>query len=234
MRRVLWCGGSHLGTAKNSAISAIHSGLLREFTADFYITAAPANRTWSWQGGRYQVDGTTVYGNRAMRMERRHLDRYEVIIFVGQWIQPWCIFRDAMPLSDAVLQRCLHQQPLHPSIIRGGKSLNWYNEPLELFPVLAPGKVLLIRDPEACIDSYQAVPVNLKQAYASHLELFCRRKKIMLCPQFTQALDRRLTTDRRYLRDPRGRDPVHMSDHYWQLLFDRLLSPMLRDKLQIA
>ncbi|EDY39767.1 hypothetical protein CPCC7001_2648 [Cyanobium sp. PCC 7001] len=233
MSRILWCGGSHLANAKCSAIEELHAGLLKAYVPDYYITAAPANRNWSAAGGRYRVEGTTVTGNRTMSMARRNLQEYAAIIFVGQWIQPWFAFRDGLPLSEAVLRLSLESLPLHPMITRRGRELRWYNEPLALFPTLTSAKVILIRDPEACMDSYRLVPKPVKQRFGEHLEAFCRSSGLLLCPQFTDVLDRDHVTQRRYLRSSDGQDPVHMSDTYWRLLFDRLLAPLLKRHLAL-
>jgi hypothetical protein len=234
MSRILWCGGSHLGNAKHSAILDIHTtGLLKNWEPDFYITAAPANRNWSVAGGRYRVERSTVSGNRSMPNQRRDLGDYAAIIFVGQWIQPWFAFRDGLPLSEPLLRRSLQDLPLHPAITGRGKMLRWYNEPLALFPTLTTARVILIRDPEALIKTYRPVPIWVKQRYGQHLEDFCRRSGLLLCPQFTEVLDRDLLTQSRYLRNRNGDDPVHMSDSYWRLLFDRHLSPLLRQVLPL-
>lgn len=232
MKRILWCGGSHLGNTKNSAIRRLHEGLLRDYSAEFYITAAPANRNWSARGGRYGVEGSTVFGNRTMPKERRDLSLYAAIIFVGQWIQPWFAFRDALPLSDALLRLSLEGLPLHPWITRQGHRLRWFNEPLALFPQLTEAPVILIRDPEARMEHYRLVPAAAKRRFQAHLETFCQEAGILLCPQASEALDRHLVTLPRYLRNRTGEDCVHMSDEYWQRLFVNQLEPLLRVQLQ--
>lgn len=234
MRRVLWCGGSHLGNTRNSAIRRIHAELLRDFSAEFYITAAPANRNWSARGGRYRVEQSTVSGNRMMPLERRDLSCYAAIIFVGQWIQPWFAFRDALPLSEALLRLSLEGLPLHPWITRRGQRMRWFNEPLALFPRLTQAPVILIRDPEARLEHYRRVPAAIKRRFGTHLEAFCQEYGLVLCPQAQDALDRDLVTQSRYLRRRTGEDCVHMSDAYWQRLFVNQLEPLLRQQLQLG
>jgi hypothetical protein len=204
MSRILCCGGSHLGNAKCSAIEELHAGLLEAYVPGYYITAAPANRNWSAAGGRYQVEGSTVTGNRTMPKSRRNLQQYAAIIFLGQWIQPWFAFRDGLPLSEALLTECLKDPPLHPLITRSGQVVRWYNEPLAVFPTLTRAKVILIRDPEACMDSDSLVPRSVKQRFAEHLEAFCQSSGLLLCPQFTDALDCDHVTQRHDLRSSNG------------------------------
>ena len=60
MKKILFCGGSHMGQCKKNKLI---EKKFNNFDLDFYITAGPRNRHWSVNGGRYKVDGTRVSGN---------------------------------------------------------------------------------------------------------------------------------------------------------------------------
>jgi hypothetical protein len=224
-KRILWCGGSHLGNAK-STITALHSNSLKGIGLDFYITAAPVNRKWSANGGRYYVEGTSVGKNGHSPLISHDLSCYSAIVFIGQWIHPFKIFTGSMPLSSSLLHTLLNDVPLYGfSRWKGPTIQQWYNEPLELFPRIAGCPIYLIPDPPICADEYRQVPLSVKKAFASKLESFCLANGITLCNLPASVLDPDQITPKRFLRGTS--DSAHMSDVYWQTVLDESLLPMV-------
>ena len=62
MKRLLWCGGSHLAHARGHILQRWPNA-----ENDFYVTAGPDNNRWSAGGGRYPVQGP---GSDPMRISQ--------------------------------------------------------------------------------------------------------------------------------------------------------------------
>lgn len=229
MSRILWCGGSHLGCAI-SVVEALHKGPLKSWAFDRYLTAGPINRNWSKDGGRYRVDGTVVSANKRNPDEVRDLADYDAIVFVGQWITPFKILSGDMPISTHLLDRMLEGVPIHGYSQIGRRPIQkWYNEPLELFPKLAPGKVFLVPDPDSCMEGYRQVAIATKHRFWAHIEQFCAERGIRLAEIPEQVRTPELTSKPEYKRDG---DLIHMNPAYWDIVLRESLMPILMPKLQ--
>ena len=114
MKKLLWCGGSHLGNARG-----VIESLFAQFDNEFYITAGPKNRDWSVDGGRYFVNGSIVGDNAQKPGRRLDLGVFDRVIFVGQYIQPQRYVYPSQLLSSALLNSILRRDDLFVRLPRG-------------------------------------------------------------------------------------------------------------------
>src|SRR5688572_6746749 len=137
MKRILWCGGSHLAHARPH-IEASHATTLKGYEPDFYVTAGPRNRDWSGTGGRYTVDGAVVSGNAHEPERKVDMSANSALVFIGQFFQPFKAFIGDMDHSSAVVGRVLQHLPMQGYFHDPARNIEhrWYNEPLSLFPPL--------------------------------------------------------------------------------------------------
>ena len=183
---------------------------------DFYITAAPINRDWSINGGRYKVNGTIIGGNGRSPSMYLDLSKYNHIVFVGQYIQIWKFFtnKKKMNISKSLLKvlfnkNCFINLPF-----------NHYNEPLDLFPKIAHGKLILIPDP--LINFHRTENINLKYIdyFYNQLSSFCDSRSIQLCMPEKSLLDDGGRFVKAEYKRARDENDFHCTNEYWQILFD--------------
>ena len=209
MTRILWCGGSHLAHAKPV--------LERQLGArEFFVTAGPELNRWSANGGRYRVDGSRVGGSPFDPDRTVDLGDYDRIVFIGQWIQPQKWFNAGQLLSTSVLERmCSGDGLVHQP--QDGT----FNEPLLLFPQLAPQRCMLACDPfphrnsvwpeRNCRGFYRDIPTAYLGRFVEHVLAFCHQQGMtaLLQPDDTHS---------DWITDPihsRG-DQIHMTDQFWE------------------
>lgn len=218
MKKVLWCGGSHLGHAKET-IERFYDKLDNTF-----VVTAGNYHQWQINGGRYKVEGSTVSGFHLQKSLKLDFSSFSCVIFIGQYIQPTRYFHGSMPLSRGMLGDMLDpnyfllHMPSGFAISGNDKGVHFkpyfYNEPLYLFPMLAPNRCFLIPDPMPMNPGYRNVPIFAKQEFQSSLVSFCERNRIRLCSQPESTLSDSLSTKLQYQR--RATDYIHVSDDYWR------------------
>jgi hypothetical protein len=223
VKRILWCGGSHLADAKTQILN-VHRNRFSDHEPVFYITASPKNRDWSAAGGRYVVKDSTVGGNAAEPDRIIDMSSLSQIVFIGQFIQPHRFLTGAAPLSNSLLQTIFEKYPLYFPVNPHDPHLA-YNEPLELFRNLTDCRIFLVPDPLPTHAGYKIVPLAQKKFFYAHVDSFCRRNSIDFCGYPPSALLSDMTTDPTFQRS--AEDPVHMSERYWQLVFAETLLPLM-------
>ena len=209
MKKILFCGGSHMWQCKKNKLM---EKKFNNFDLDFYTTAGPKNIEWSKSGGRYKVDGTIVSGNISYHNNGIDLSKYKHIVFIGQYIQifRFCNFEKKQLFSKSLLEvmfndDCFINLPE-----------NFYNEPLDLFPKLAPNRVILIPDP--LVKSYrnEYIYFDFIDYFYEKLSLFCESKSIKLFMP-----DKSLLDDFRFTKEEYKIDTVHCNISYWEILFKK-------------
>ena len=105
------------------------------FKNEFYVTASPALREWSIAGGRYSVINECVSRSIDNDIQVVDLKEHDYIVFIGQFLQPKRLFRSGEIYSKSVIKKSVRACG-YPVYQPG----DFYNEPLELFPRLAPGR----------------------------------------------------------------------------------------------
>ena len=207
MKKILWCGGSHLGHAKK----VIESNFA-ENTNSFYITAGPKNKRWSIQGGRYFVEGSVVGDNGAEPDKRLDLSDFDQIIFIGQWIQPLKYLPRFQPISTALKHAILRRDDLFINLPGGN-----FNEPIVLFPKIAKGKCILLCDPW---NRNNALPIAFIEDFKQELICFCQKEDIRLMFQPQSTLDKNLSTLEIFSRSQS--DKSHFNTDFWRLYLQSL------------
>ncbi len=217
MKKILWCGGSHLVDA-HAQICEVFS-----FTQNtFYGTAGPQNLAWSKVGGRYKVSGTVVGANGYQPSVHHDLEAYDLVIFVGQFVMPQMYFHGYQPLSASILDAMLPIESFLEKLPDGG-----FNEPLTLFPRLAPGRCVLACDPMPTGEAFaDYVPLNAKRKFLEHVIKFCVFHGLICIFQPNETLGDNLAT-LRSLRRTDG-DRMHMNADFWRHFLLKI-----RDELEL-
>ncbi|WP_135506656.1 SGNH/GDSL hydrolase family protein [Roseovarius aestuariivivens] len=226
MKKILWCGGSHLANARPLIEEAHDTGALGAFDAEFYVTGGPRNRDWSGAGGRYTVEGSVVSGNAHEPERRIDLAAFDAAVFIGQYIQPFKAFIGDVPHSSSVVERTLRELPIEGRFHDPERGIRhrWYNEPLVLFPPLVSGPTFLLPDPAPVGKRYGDVPQPLKQAYHNRMTDFCAEAGITYVDMPPELFTEDGRTRRRYALPG---DALHMNAEYWHVVFDKALLPAM-------
>jgi hypothetical protein len=217
VKKILWCGGSHLVDAM---------GLIREefsFTENtFYGTAGPANLAWSKEGGRYQVKGTVVGGNAHQPSVHHDLQAFDFVIFVGQLVMPQMYFYGRTPLSTSILEAMLPVETFLEKLPGGG-----FNEPLTLFPRLAPGRCVLACDPlPTGLPYVEHVPLKAKRVFLEHVSKFCHFHGLRCIFQPDVTVAETLSTAPWFRKQEDDR--MHMNADFWRQYLLKI-----RDELEL-
>ena len=202
MNRILWCGGSHLATAKKS-IEKLFSTCVN----DYYITAAPKNRDWSKRGGRYFVKGCIIGDNAAEPGKRIDLAIYNLVVFVGQYIQPWRYANSYQPMSAELQDVILKQEDLFVRLPSG-----IYNEPIRIIPKIARCPCILLCDPWVCGN---AIPSRFMEQFKISLNQFGKKNNIMVIYQPDRTLNGVFNTQDRF--KIKQADNKHFDQEFWDL-----------------
>ena len=226
MKKILWCGGSHLGTARKSIGS-----IFCQHDNDFYITAAPKARDWSVRGGRYVNRGSLVSGSPVEKGRDIDLSNYDHIVFVGQFVQISRYFCDFSPVSDFLMDSVIFSDNFllklpagdsqSPSFQKGAI----YNEPLELFPKLMSNdsSCWLIPDPlPNGTASGAMVPIKVKKKFIEGVRRVCDANKLNLFLQPDKTFDHEWRTLIQY-----NADKVHMGELFWDTVLAELRSVLI-------
>lgn len=207
MKKVLWCGGSHLGNAKG-----VIESLFTQSENEYYVTATPKNRDWSKNGGRYHVNGSIVGGNASEPDRRVDLSAYSRIIFVGQFIQPQKYVRPSDLLSSSLLNAMLCRDDVFTQLPNG-----LFNEPLSLFPQIAKGKCTLLCDPWL---RNNTLPMSFMAKFRNSLIDYCLKRDMALMFQPMSTLEREFSTSQEFSR--RGGGRMHFNNEFWSIYMQTL------------
>ena len=227
--KLLFCGGSHLSNFKTHL-----NAELKEFQASFLVTGG-AYQFWSRDGNRFHVDGTKISNlyNKPADFSI-NLASYDRIIFVGQLLQPHRCFYGDRPLSKAMVKDILNPEhfPLWMKSFPSNntnrstfhESNTWfYNEPLALFPTLAPGQCISIDDPLPRHPDFASVPNHAKQSFLDAVGAFCRSNNIVRVKQHPSTISTMYTTSDHYAcTNPE--DFTHANKSYWQIIWKDLIN----------
>jgi len=210
MKKILFCGGSHMAQCKKYKVLEKR---FNNFDLDFYFTAGPLNRAWSINGGRYKVDGTRVSGNIRDPNTEKDLSKYDHIVFIGQYIQinRYWDRKTKQLLSKSILKEIFNKD----CFINFPE--NFYNEPLELFPKLATNKVILIPDPLIKTQGRRSINLDFIDYFYKGLSLCCESRSIKLFMPDKSLLD----DDCRFAKEEYNYDTLHCNLSYWENLFEK-------------
>ena len=210
MTKILFCGGSHLAQCKKDKILEKR---FNNFDLDFYVTAGPSNIKWIINGGRYKVDGTRISGTIRNADIEKDLSKYDHIVFIGQYIQlsKFCDFRKKELFSKSLLEEIFNKD----CFINLPEKI--YNEPLELFPKLAPGRVILIPDPLVDKRKFKYINYDFIDYFYKALSLCCESRSIKLFMPDKSLLD----DDCRFTKEEYKKDGLHCHSSYWENLFKK-------------
>lgn len=228
MKKVLWCGGSHLANAKQ-LIQSKFSYL----SNDFAVTAGDFHLQYL-RGLRIYLDGSEIKGLEKFRptnFNSYSKSDYELCIFVGQYIQPTRYFWDCTPLSNAVVSNILDPSRFLLDM-RSGHAVNDFkspkkyqtcfrNQPLELFSRLFAERLILIHDPlPLCLESYANVPLKYKERFNQSVVQFCSKNGIKLVCQPSHTVDQFGLTNQKFQRSES--DQTHANDDFWDIILNQI------------
>ncbi|MGQ7793748.1 hypothetical protein ACUN0C_15180 [Faunimonas sp. B44] len=230
MKRLLWCGGSHLANAK-AIISAIHGAELSDWEPDFMETAGPRFEEATAAGRQFVVSGSVVQGG-GVGDRPRDLTNYDAIVFVGQYVQIMRAYSGPTELSTAVVEEILRHIPITLTGKKKWDTLNgkrvwddspFYNEPLDQILQLASCPVYLIHDPHPTRAEHRATPLWMKQAYFQRIRAFCKAQRLVLIEPPIYLVTDDLATRPEFDRG----DGIHMNGDYWTAVLNEELVPRL-------
>lgn len=200
MNSILWCGGSHMAHAQ-CAVKAIFSTSKNEF----YVTASPALREWSIAGGRYSARNEYISRSIDNDIQAVDLGKYDHIVFVGQFLQPKRLFRSGELHSKSVIKQLIKGLG-YPIYQPGG----FYNEVLELFPRLVPGRCTLLCDPLPIFGFHP----YLTETFLDEVKRFGNENGIKIIIQPENTIDSSMQTSIIYRRT--NTTSTHFNEAFWQ------------------
>lgn len=173
---------------------------------EFYVTASPALRKLSIAGCRYSVINECV--SRSLGDDSKVVDLrgYDHIVFIGQFLQPKRLFRSGEIHTKSVTTQLIRACG-YPVYQPG----NFYNEPLELFPRLAPGRCTIFCDPLPIFGIY---PSSI-EVFLDEVGQFCNKNAIKFVIQPEHTLDGFMQTLSVYKRTKST--STHFNEAFWQI-----------------
>ncbi|MEO1002645.1 MAG: hypothetical protein AAFX65_05975 [Cyanobacteria bacterium J06638_7] len=201
MRKLLWCGGSHLAHAKE-AIDSHFS----DFKNIFWLTAGPANRDWFNSGGRYLLAGDVVEDPRTKAQVK--VGEFAHIVFIGQYINLQ-FFRANSQIVSRALYRAIYPFKTAPFELGG-----LCNHPLQLFFTNFGEQCVLMPEPMPVSDSGgEITPLKTREYYREMLKDFCLHYNSLLAEEDPALLDENGLTFSIF----QGKDRRHCNSQYWHL-----------------
>jgi hypothetical protein len=201
MKKLLWCGGSHLANSK-SAIERIFT----DSENTFFPTAGPVNREWFNSGGKYNVDGDLVVDPRD-EGSPLHINQFSRVIFIGQFINIRFFSANSRPVSRALYESLYPYECVH---LKGGL----VNHPLELFFKEFGHKCILVPEPTPISNTKDSkIPLRTHDFYWEMLRKFCSHYDSILIEENPSFLGK----DRLTLKIYEGIDSRHCNSRYWDI-----------------
>ena len=219
MKKLLWCGGSHLANAKNVICEQY-----QEFDNHFLPTAGPLLQRWGLNGGEYRIDRCKQIISRekigCLSEVCVDLSAFDRIIFVGQWIVPRRLFQPKVPLSLSLLRNICNSENFFQL-----KSFA-PNVPLQLFPELtSPAcKTILLPDPYP-VEKYTyasghfwEIPEHVLDYFYDCVNNACMSLGVEIIEHPISTLCKKYAADNKFVRPTRdGRVDHHLSDEFWRI-----------------
>jgi hypothetical protein len=220
MKNILWCGGSHLSNAKSKINHWIDDHIFQH-NADFYVTAGPKTLEWSANGGRYTIEGSIVSGSPYENDRKIDLLKYDLIIFIGQYIQPSRILSKNTTWDDIFSKDLLNEYfkygIIHPMRWNGHPA---YNEPFILFKELSNCNIIVLADPfpSSRDPQYFGTSIPMVKLYYESFVEFCNSIGLIPCFQPEPTIDNSIYTPAKF--DRSFEDHLHKSLEFWELVFN--------------
>ena len=223
MKKILWCGGSHLANARNKI-----KDIFCQHENSYLVTAG------TFKDDYINGKKCSVFGKKFAIMDCIiDLSLFNLVVFVGQYVQPLRYFRGSMPLSSSLVSAVLDPKYVLLTM-RSGQGRNpsntdWFrNEPLEMIPQNFDGTCYLLPDPVPIDVNWSQVPSAARKLFFDSVTDFCGNNNIICVPQNADTLDVNLVTKKRYSRH--AGDLTHMNDEYWELNLNDMLDALACEK----
>lgn len=212
-KHILWCGGSHLGHARNCIPNIFSS-----YSNTYINTAGPGNRIKLQQGDRYCYE----YSDQEKIIAKcfkpvgsevwYQVDDYDILVFVNQWVQFHRFISTPEPLSSEILDLILEDEGF---LINLPESL--YNEPLDILPGFWGRECCyLMSGPLPNGPEYLRISMPIKKRFIHSVDNFCLRKGIIHVPQPAELLNQKfLATPTRFNRSDKKDRWRHVNDDFW-------------------
>lgn len=218
-KRILWCGGSHLGHARN-CIPDIFSS----YSNTYVNTAGPNNRVKLQQGERYSYENSdqgnsTVKRFKPVGSEQWYqVDDYDILVFVNQWVQFHRFIATPEPLTDEILDLIFKDNFL----INLPGSI--YNEPLDILPGLwGKSCSYLLSGPLPNGSEYLRASLSIKKRFIQSVDDFCQQREIIHVQQPQELLNQRFfATPTRFNRSDKKDRWRHVNDDFWATYLQHL------------
>jgi hypothetical protein len=225
MRRILWCGGSHLAQNKRR-IEELHS----DYKNEYALTAGGFHK-WYLEGNRIKIADNSVFDLHDFRPSNQSQysgSDFDRLVFVGQYIQPTRYFCGHSPISEAMIADMMSQKSFL-IWLRAGHAIQsfrneppaypplFHNQPLEYLLQISRERSILIQDPIPNNPDFESVPAICKIRFQEAVKQFCRNWECELVSQRAHTLSSSLTTCRAY--NLHSDDHSHMNDEFWEIVF---------------
>lgn len=200
-----------------------------QYVNEFTLTAGGYHK-WYLEGNRLVFDKGVISGLDRFRPSNRSYycpADFDIVIFIGQYIQPTRYFHGDSLLSDSLISEMIYGKDFLLRL-RAGHATDAFrenvttyppffrNQPLEYFLKIARGRLILVQDPIPNSPSYRKVPINYKSQFQSAVVSFCTRHNCRLILQRPDTLSSDLTTKPSY--NLRPHDYTHMSAEFWNYI----------------
>lgn len=191
MKRVLWCGGSHMGVFRRLLNEEQElKDLLKGYESSFFATAGGETYPWIKAGGYLKLNENGHVSYRASRdlvdedgnplyCEPIDLNRFDKVVYLGNWFRPlqylalssW--FENNNVISDSLLQSLSRNLVLNPPINGSGKDTISNETVFKVAKFFADkNKVFVVPDPyprEVLDKSIATRPSNYRTNLARYL-----------------------------------------------------------------
>ena len=227
MKKLLWCGGSHLASARS-----VIDEYFQDCNNTYYVTAGWRNRRWAVAGGRYSVSHGRVGGNGWRKNVYYDLNDFDKIIYVGHYVQIQRYYKfdphKIPPLSRALVNS-IHGSEDFLVKLPTKTGIALLNEPITMFPKYNSGNHIIMVDPMACYAFIKWMPNWIKQDFLSKANLKLRELGLIPISQSADTFDSEyMLTRSDYLKRSEKGDMLHMNEKYWEIQLQ-----ILRDSTEL-
>lgn len=232
MKKVLFCGGSHLAHAKVVIDKWAVSGE-GNIKVEYLVTAGVQVRKWLSSGKQFtytEEEGVILPSINLNSVKSFFPKEYDYIVIIGNYYLPrrlvdfiklWNI-----PMSD-IIEKEIIVNSFSDVPLGGEKSFK--NNLVDIIAEFkgAQTQLLLVPDPRM-INTIEHLPSHFIEKYYRYLCDYLESKKFKYIPHDLSSIDPNTGSSLEFFKRE-IQDSIHMNDEYWELQMRPVLS-LLRQK----
>lgn len=220
MKKILFCGGSHLAHAK-VAIDQWRLNEGKEFNTQYLITAGVQIRNWLCSGKQfsYTIEGGVSLPNINLNSQNYFFpEEYDYIVIIGNYYLPRRLIDFVklwnMPMTDAVEKEIITNSFFDVPL---GEGKSFKNNLVDIINQHKGGQSQLLLVPDPRMTSViERLPIDFIEKYYNYLQEYIENKNLKFIGHDPNTVDPINGSTLTHFSREEG-DSIHMNDEYWKL-----------------